>query len=91
MLISQKIDLELMLEFNLTNIKAMSKTQDFIITDLDRPNMKDLMDENDILRFTLSNTNVCFANALRRTILSDIDVCWSQSSFEIINVGKEFI
>jgi DNA-directed RNA polymerase subunit L len=33
------------------------------------------MDDNDILRFTLSNTNVCFANALRRTILSDIDVC----------------
>lgn len=27
------------------------------------------------LQFTLSNTDVCFANAIRRTILSDIDIC----------------
>ena len=28
--------------------------------------------ENDILYFTLSNTNVSIANSLRRTVLSDI-------------------
>jgi DNA-directed RNA polymerase alpha subunit len=54
----------------------MSKSQDFIITDINEPNMRDMMDETgDILTFKLSNINVCFANALRRTILSDIDVC----------------
>jgi len=29
-------------------------------------------EENDVLRFTLSNINLCFANAIRRTILNDI-------------------
>ena len=43
----------------------------------DQPLLSEVM-ENDhkgILTFRLSNTNVCFANALRRTILSDIDMC----------------
>jgi DNA-directed RNA polymerase subunit L len=32
-------------------------------------------EEDDIIYFRISNVNVCFANAIRRTILSDIDVC----------------
>jgi DNA-directed RNA polymerase subunit L len=55
----------------------MSKSQDFLITDVKEPNMRNMMDDEsgDVLTFKLSNINVCFANALRRTILSDIDVC----------------
>jgi DNA-directed RNA polymerase II subunit RPB3 len=36
------------------------------------PVLKNISEENDILNFTLSNINVSLANAIRRTILSDI-------------------
>lgn len=38
------------------------------------PIVKYTSDENDILSFTLSNTNVSIANSIRRTILSEIDL-----------------
>ena len=38
------------------------------------PILKKLSEENDVLRFTLSNINVSLANAIRRTILNDIPV-----------------
>jgi DNA-directed RNA polymerase subunit L len=38
------------------------------------PVLKKISEENDILRFTLSDINVSLANAIRRTILSDIPV-----------------
>ena len=37
------------------------------------PTLKSVFEENDIYKFTLSNINVSLANALRRTILSDIE------------------
>jgi DNA-directed RNA polymerase subunit L len=36
------------------------------------PSVMDMNEQDNILKFTLSNSNVSFANALRRTILSDI-------------------
>ena len=39
------------------------------------PIIKDFLDEDDILRFTITNIDVSFVNAIRRTILSDINVC----------------
>ncbi len=36
------------------------------------PKIKPISDEDDIYRFTLSGVDVCFANSIRRTILSDI-------------------
>jgi DNA-directed RNA polymerase alpha subunit/DNA-directed RNA polymerase subunit L len=43
----------------------------------DEPILSEVIDNDHkgILSFRLSNTNVCFANAIRRTILSDIDNC----------------
>lgn len=38
------------------------------------PVLKKISEENDVLRFTLSDINVSLANAIRRTILSDISV-----------------
>ena len=38
------------------------------------PQLKKISEENDVLRFTLSNINVSLANAIRRTILNDIPV-----------------
>ena len=38
------------------------------------PALKDFSEDQDVLRFTLHGVEVCFANALRRTILSDIPV-----------------
>ena len=41
------------------------------------PKITELHEDNDTLYFKLSNTNVSVANAIRRTILSDIDtVCF---------------
>ena len=39
------------------------------------PILKDFIDEDDIFKFQISNIDVCFVNAIRRTILSDINVC----------------
>jgi DNA-directed RNA polymerase subunit L len=36
--------------------------------------LSNLVEENDILRFTISNTDVSYINGIRRTILSDIPV-----------------
>lgn len=36
------------------------------------PTLSDISEENDLYKFTLSGTNVSLANAIRRTILSDI-------------------
>ena len=38
------------------------------------PKLKDFSEDSDILRFTLHGVEVSFANALRRTILSDIPI-----------------
>ena len=38
------------------------------------PTITKISKDKDKLHFTISNLNVCFANALRRTILSDIDI-----------------
>ena len=39
-----------------------------------QPALNQFSEENDILKFTLHGVNVCFANAVRRTILSDIPI-----------------
>ena len=36
------------------------------------PNISKKQEKNDILTFTLSETNVSIANAIRRTLISDI-------------------
>jgi len=38
------------------------------------PQLSKISEENDVYRFTISDLNVCFANAIRRTILSDIPI-----------------
>jgi DNA-directed RNA polymerase alpha subunit len=58
----------------------------------DEPILTEVMDDDNkgILSFRLSNTNVCFANAIRRTMLSDIDVCCILSeNFETNQVNFE--
>ena len=38
------------------------------------PRLQSVSDEGDLLRFTLQDINVSFANAIRRTLLTDIPV-----------------
>ena len=38
------------------------------------PRITDLVEDNDILTFKMSEVNVSIANALRRTILSEINI-----------------
>ena len=37
-----------------------------------KPVLKQISEENDVLRFTLADINVSFANAIRRIILDEI-------------------
>ena len=50
----------------------MSEKQDVPST-IPMPNVKDSLEKKGVLHFTMENTNVSVANALRRTILSDIE------------------
>ena len=50
----------------------MSEKQD-VPSSIPMPNVKDSLEKKGVLQFTLDNTNVSVANALRRTILSDIE------------------
>ena len=47
--------------------------------------IKDVMPEGDALRFTLTGVDVCYANALRRTLLSEIDICVIKTENEEVN------
>jgi DNA-directed RNA polymerase subunit L len=53
----------------------LGSKEDMFESKIKMPKISDLLDGNDELTFTLSDMDVCFANAIRRTILSDIDVC----------------
>lgn len=44
-----------------------------------------IIEENDILKFTLSEVNVSLANALRRTILSEVDIVVFKTYNEEVN------
>jgi DNA-directed RNA polymerase subunit L len=49
------------------------------------PALNNFSEDADILRFTLHGVNVCFANAIRRTILSDIPIVVIQTESHDIN------
>lgn len=45
------------------------------MSNLQEPVISNIKHDGSMVSFRISNINVCFANAIRRTILSDIDVC----------------
>ena len=90
-----KIDLEFvsLLYYNKNYYKKMSNTTKTTI-DKNMPIIQKLTNGADgdskKLTFTLSNVDMCFANAIRRTILSDIDiVCILSDKFERNQVSIE--
>jgi DNA-directed RNA polymerase alpha subunit len=56
---------------------SQSQGEKLSFNKLDQAVISEVIDNDNkgSLSFRLSNINVCFANAIRRTILSDIDVC----------------
>lgn len=53
--------------------------------------LKDFLDDENCLKFTIFDVDVAFVNAIRRTILSDIDVCCIKFNSPIIitaNTGR---
>lgn len=50
--------------------------------------ISDISEENDVYKFTLSNINTAYANAIRRTILSEIPVCVIRTEDESVNQCK---
>lgn len=60
------------------------------LTNKELPLITSLIDDENRLTFSLSNIDVCFANAIRRTILSDIDtVCIISDKYERNQVNIE--
>ena len=57
-------------------------------TSVNLPVVKHGAENKGILTFTLENTNVSIANALRRTILSDIDTVVFNTNNDNINIEK---
>lgn len=49
------------------------------------PSISNISEEGDVYRFTLSGINVSFANAIRRTILSDIPITVIETETEAVN------
>jgi DNA-directed RNA polymerase alpha subunit len=47
--------------------------------------IQDVIHEEGTMKFTLSNIEVCYANALRRTLLSEVDICVIKTENEEIN------
>lgn len=47
--------------------------------------IKDVIPEEDVYKFTIENINVCYANAIRRTLLSEIDICVIKTENEEVN------
>ena len=64
---------------------SISKENSFAVV---VPGIKGWMEEKGVLRFTLYNTDVCFANAIRRVMLSDIKVCYISDIDISVNTGR---
>ena len=47
--------------------------------------IKDVLPEESSYRFTIENINVCYANAIRRVLLSEIDICVIKTENEEVN------
>jgi DNA-directed RNA polymerase subunit L/DNA-directed RNA polymerase alpha subunit len=45
----------------------------------------DVIHEEGAMKFTLANIEVCYANALRRTLLSEVDICVIKTENEEVN------
>jgi DNA-directed RNA polymerase subunit L len=50
------------------------------------PKIDAVLEEHDILKFTISNTNTSIVNALRRTIMSDIDIAVLDTQDDAIDI-----
>ena len=47
--------------------------------------IQDVIHEEGTTKFTLANIDVCYANALRRTLLSEVDICVIKTENEEVN------
>ena len=52
------------------------------------PELNTINENGDVMTFTLSNVNVSIANAIRRTILSDISIyCFDINKNNSVNIN----
>ena len=66
----------------MSQLASKSQTQDIPKSSITLSTVKDSIETKGILTFTLENTNVSVANALRRTLLSDIDIAVFDTSLK---------
>ena len=66
----------------MSQLASKSQTQDIPKSSIVLPSVKESIETKGILTFTLENSNVSVANALRRTLLSDIDIAVFDTSLK---------
>ncbi len=65
------------------SVKTEKEPQEYL-SSIPLPKIDSILEEHDMLKFNISNTNVSIANGLRRTIMADIDIAVLDTSDESI-------
>src|SRR6056300_488451 len=63
-----------------------NQSQQQYLSSIPLPKIDAILEEHDMLKFTISNTNVSIVNGLRRTIMSEIDVAILDTSDDAIDI-----
>jgi DNA-directed RNA polymerase subunit L len=63
-----------------------NQSQQQYLSSIPLPKIDAILEEHDMLKFNISNTNVSIVNGLRRTIMADIDIAILDTSDEAIDI-----
>lgn len=63
-----------------------NQPQEQYLSSIPLPKIDAILEEHDMLKFNISNTNVSIVNGLRRTIMADIDVAILDTSDDAIDI-----
>ena len=64
-------------------VETKKEPQEYL-SSIPLPKIESILEEHDMLKFNISNTNVSIVNGLRRTIMADIDIAVLDTSDESI-------
>ena len=66
--------------------KSSSENQPQYLSSIPLPKIDNILEEHDMLKFNINNTNVSIVNGLRRTIMAEIDIAILDTSDDAINI-----
>jgi DNA-directed RNA polymerase subunit L len=66
--------------------KSSSENQPQYLSSIPLPKIDNILEEHEMLKFNINNTNVSIVNGLRRTIMAEIDIAILDTSDDAINI-----